>query len=97
MNVDRYIARSGFTSRRKAIVLIAEKRVNVNGKPATLKTLVGEGDIVSIDGTELESRAFVPTYIAYHKPKGSPITSSMPSVIPKPSIRWAGSIRIRRA
>jgi 23S rRNA pseudouridine2604 synthase len=75
MNVDRYIARSGFTSRRKAIVLIAEKRVNVNGKPATLKTLVGEGDTVSIDGTELESRAFVPTYIAYHKPKGIECTT----------------------
>ncbi len=75
MNVDRYIARSGYTSRRKAIVLIEEKRVSVNGKVATLKTLVKEGDTVAIDGTELEIRAFVPTYIAYHKPKGIECTT----------------------
>lgn len=75
MNVDKYIAQSGFTSRRKAIVLIEEKRVKVNGKPASLKTLVGEGDKVSIDGEELIIRAFVPTYIAYHKPKGIECTT----------------------
>lgn len=75
MNIDKYIAQSGFTSRRKAIVLIEEKRVKVNGKPATLKTLVGEGDKVSIDGKELTIKAFVPTYIAYHKPKGIECTT----------------------
>lgn len=75
MNVDKYIAQSGFTSRRKAIVLIEERRVKVNGKPATLKTLVKEGDTVAIDDEELKIREFVPTYIAYHKPKGIECTT----------------------
>ncbi len=75
MNVDKYIAQSGYTSRRKAIVLIEEKRVSVNGKPATLKTLVREGDTVAIDGAKLEIKEFVPTYIAYHKPKGIECTT----------------------
>lgn len=75
MTVDKYIARSGFTSRRKAIVLIGEQRVKVNGRPATLKTLVGEDDTVSVDGTDIERKAFVPTYIAYHKPKGIECTT----------------------
>lgn len=75
MNVDKYIAQSGFTSRRKAIVLIEEKRVKVNGKAATLKTPVNDGDKVLIDGAELKVRPFVPTYIAYHKPKGIECTT----------------------
>lgn len=75
MNVDKYIAQSGFTSRRKAIVLIEEKRVKVNGKAATLKTVVGEGDTVLIDGAALVRKQFVPTYIAYHKPKGIECTT----------------------
>lgn len=75
MNVDKYIAQSGFTSRRKAIVLIEEKRVTVNGKAATLKTLVKEGDSVLINGEELKVKEFVPTYIAYHKPKGIECTT----------------------
>lgn len=75
MNIDKYIAHAGFTSRRKAIVLIEEKRVKVNGKTATLKTLVKEGDQVFIDGAALERKAFVPTYIAYHKPKGIECTT----------------------
>lgn len=75
MNVDKYIAQSGYTSRRKAIVLIEEKRVSVNGKPATLKTLIKEGDTVLIDGAKLEIKEFVPTYIAYHKPKGIECTT----------------------
>lgn len=75
MIVDKYIAQSGYTSRRKAIVLIEEKRVSVNGKPATLKTLVREGDTVAIDGAKLEIKEFVPTYIAYHKPKGIECTT----------------------
>jgi 23S rRNA pseudouridine2604 synthase len=75
MNIDKYIAHSGFTSRRKAIVLIEEKRVKVNGKTAILKTVINKGDKVFIDGAELKLKAFVPTYIAYHKPKGIECTT----------------------
>lgn len=75
MKIDKYIGHSGFTSRRKAFVLIEEKRVFVNGKPATFSTKVKEGDVVLIDGKELELKEFVPTYIAYNKPKGIECTS----------------------
>src|SRR6218665_550105 len=70
MKIDQYISRSGYTSRRKAAVLIEEKRVTVNGKTATFSTKIKEGDEVLIDGKKLEVKPFVPVYIAYHKPKG---------------------------
>jgi 23S rRNA pseudouridine2604 synthase len=75
MKIDKYIGHSGFTSRRKACVLIEEKRVTVNGKTATFSTKFKEGDVVMIDGEVLKAKPFVPTYIAYHKPKGIECTS----------------------
>lgn len=75
MKIDKYIGHSGYTSRRKACVLIEEKRVTVNGKTATFSTKVKEGDSILIDGKPLEVKAFVPTYIAYHKPKGIECTT----------------------
>jgi 23S rRNA pseudouridine2604 synthase len=70
MKIDKYIARSGYTSRRKAYDLIGEKRVLVNGKAANYSTTFKEGDTVTIDGKRLEAKAFIPVYIAYNKPKG---------------------------
>ncbi len=75
MKIDKYISQSGFTSRRKAIVLIEEKRVSVNKKTAVFSTEVNEGDRVLIDGKELRRTEFIPTYIAYNKPKGIECTS----------------------
>jgi 23S rRNA pseudouridine2604 synthase len=70
MKVDKYIALSGYTSRRKAFDLIEEKKVKVNGKIATFSTKMKEGDVVEIDGQVLEVKPFKPVYLAYHKPKG---------------------------
>ena len=70
MKVDKYIGQSGFTSRRKAVDLIDEKRVKVNNKIATHSTKIEEGDKVFIDDVELVAKEFVPIYIAYNKPKG---------------------------
>lgn len=75
MKIDKYIGHSGYTSRRKACVLIEEKRVLVNNKVANFSTKVSEGDVILIDGIELKAKEFVPTYIAYHKPKGIECTS----------------------
>ncbi len=75
MKIDKYIGHSGYTSRRKACVLIEEKRVLVNGKTATFSTKIKEGDKIEIDGEELKVKEFVPTYIVYHKPKGIECTS----------------------
>lgn len=70
MKLDKYIALSGFTSRRKAYDLISEKRVTVNTKTATHSTKFTEGDVVMIDGKKLKVKESVPVYIAYNKPKG---------------------------
>lgn len=70
IKIDKYIGQSGFTSRRKAFELIEQKRVLVNGKTATFSTKVKAGDQVFIDGEEIKTKPFVPTIIAYHKPKG---------------------------
>jgi len=75
MKIDKYLGQSGFTSRRKANELIDEKKVVVNGKIATISTTVKEGDVVLVDGKELEVRDYVPTYIAYNKPIGIECTS----------------------
>lgn len=75
MKIDKYIGHSGYTSRRKAYDLIEAKRVEVNGKIANFTTKYKEGDVVMIDGKKLEVAAFVPTYIAYNKPKGIECTS----------------------
>ena len=49
MKIDKYIAYSGYSSRRKACDLIDEKRVVVNGKIATFSTKIKEDDVVLID------------------------------------------------
>ena len=75
MKIDKYIGQSGYTSRRKAYAMIEEKRITVNGKIANFSTKVKEGDVILIDGKQLEAKLFVPTYIAYNKPKGIECTT----------------------
>jgi len=69
MKLDKYIARNGYTSRRKAYDLIGEKKVKVNGKLANYSTEVSDGDVVLINEEVMQRKKFVPIYIAYHKPK----------------------------
>lgn len=75
MKLDKYIATSGYASRRKALILIEEKRVKVNGKLANVFTPVKESDQVSVDGNLLNIKASTPTFIVYNKPKGIICTS----------------------
>lgn len=75
MKIDKYIANTGYCSRRKANELLDEKRVKVNGKTAGYSTEIKDGDIILIDGEELQAKPFVQTLIAYHKPKGIVCTS----------------------
>lgn len=70
MKLDKYIAYSGYCSRRKACDLLDEKRVKINGKIAKYTTEFKEGDLITIDDIQLKVAAFVSTLIAYHKPKG---------------------------
>ena len=70
VKIDKYISQQGYASRRKAFDLIEEKRVQVNGKTANFSTKIEDGDVVQIDGKKLVPQKFVPTFIAYNKPRG---------------------------
>ena len=65
--LQKYIASSGYTSRRKAEDLIREGRVSVNGQVVTeLGTKVKSGDVVLIDGEAIvgENKVY---YLFYSK------------------------------
>lgn len=66
--LQKYIAATGYTSRRKAELLIAEGRVKVNGKLVTeLGTKVKSGDIVTVDDQVITGENKV--YYVFYKPK----------------------------
>ncbi|MCD5323043.1 MULTISPECIES: pseudouridine synthase [Pontibacillus] len=67
--LQKVIAKSGVTSRRKAEVYITDGRVKVNGKVVSeLGTKVGPNDTVEVDGVPLEKE--VPVYYLLYKPRG---------------------------
>lgn len=73
MRINKYISESGKSSRRGADRLIAEGRVLINGKKASIGSQVEPGDKVLVDGQHI----FVArnnVYIALNKPVG--ITST---------------------
>src|SRR5690606_3787994 len=80
VRLNKHIAGTGFCSRREADRLIAERRVTVNGQPAGVGAVVGEGDEVRVDGQPLKLRAARPgkrrhVYIALNKPVGITCTT----------------------
>ncbi|TQS74448.1 rRNA pseudouridine synthase [Ornithinibacillus gellani] len=67
--LQKVIAQSGVTSRRKAEALILEGKVKVNHKVVqTLGTKVTPNDVIEVDGVELEKEA--PVYYLFYKPRG---------------------------
>lgn len=67
--LQKVIARSGITSRRKAEQFILDRRVKVNGKTITeLGTKVSSMDKVEVDDVPLEKEA--PVYYMLYKPQG---------------------------
>ncbi|WP_115047211.1 pseudouridine synthase [Xanthomonas arboricola] len=79
--LNKYIAETGFCSRREADRLIGERRVTVNGVAAGTGAVVGEDDTVLVDGQPLRTRtASKPggrthVYIALNKPVGITCTT----------------------
>ncbi len=70
IRLNKYIAHSGFTSRRKADNYIEAGKVKVNGEVVTkLGTKVKRRDQVEIDGENLQLERF--TYILLNKPKNT--------------------------
>ncbi|QKY71622.1 pseudouridine synthase [Lentibacillus sp. CBA3610] len=67
--LQKVIAQSGVTSRRKAEKLIADGKVNVNKKTVTeLGTKVGPHDDIEVEGVLLEKEE--PVYYMLYKPRG---------------------------
>jgi 23S rRNA pseudouridine2605 synthase len=67
--LQKYLARAGIASRRKAEELIVAKRVKVNGRIAILGSKVQEGDEVLLDGKRVEVMTEKITYML-NKPTG---------------------------
>ena len=80
VRLSKFIAETGYCSRREADKLIASRRVAVNGTTAGLGAVVGEGDEVHIDGQPLRARSAKAgkrrhVYIALNKPVGITCTT----------------------
>lgn len=73
--LQKAIAASGYTSRRKAEDLIVAGRVKVNGEVVSeLGFKVKKGDLIMVDGKALEGENKV--YYVFYKPKGCICTLS---------------------
>ncbi|HLS08593.1 pseudouridine synthase [Lentibacillus sp.] len=67
--LQKVIAQSGVTSRRKAEKLIADGKVKVNNKTVTeLGTKVSPNDTIEVNGVRLEKEE--PVYYMFYKPRG---------------------------
>ena len=77
--LQRFLARAGIASRRRAEALIRAGRVQINGQPATeLGTTVDQDrDRVLVDGRPVAAQSAV-VHLALHKPVGVITTHSDP-------------------
>jgi 23S rRNA pseudouridine2605 synthase len=76
MRLNAYLARAGVASRRKADVLVREGRVQVNGTPGELNTVVGARDVVEVDGERVRLQRLA--HVLLNKPPGVVTTASDP-------------------
>jgi 23S rRNA pseudouridine2604 synthase len=71
VRLNKYISQSGLCSRREADRYIEEGKVSVNGKTAGIGVQVAPGDLVVVNGQEIEPRDEEKLiFIALNKPRG---------------------------
>ena len=72
IRLQKIIAESGFCSRRKAEELIAQRRVRVNGRPASIGQKADPNrDRITVDGELLDTRTRDElVYYMLYKPRG---------------------------
>jgi 23S rRNA pseudouridine2605 synthase len=76
VRLNAFLARAGVASRRRADELILERRVRVNGELGELNTVVGESDVVEVDGRYVEKQPL--QYVLLNKPAGVVTTADDP-------------------
>ena len=80
MRLNKFLASIGVCSRREADRVIEANRVMINGEIASLGAMVGEKDLVSLDGKYIATGKDVekvkPIIIAFNKPEGVVCTTS---------------------
>lgn len=69
MRINKFIALSGFCSRRAADKLIEEKRIWINNKPAQIGDEVSDTDVVKLDGERIRLKNNHYEYYILNKPK----------------------------
>lgn len=74
VRINKYIASSGFCSRREADKLVADGKVLLDGIPAQMGSVVSENSVVTIDGKTILPKDDK-IYIALHKPLGITCTT----------------------
>ena len=77
MRLQKFMADAGVASRRSCEDLIREGRVTVNGIVASIGEVVGEGDVVLLDGRRIRAHE-ERIVLALNKPRGVVSSSSDP-------------------
>jgi 23S rRNA pseudouridine2604 synthase len=68
--INKYLSEAGHCSRRAADKLIEQNRVTINGVVPEMGTKVQPGDIVAVDGKNVDNKNRNNIYIALNKPVG---------------------------
>ncbi len=74
-SLNKYIAETGFCSRRQADTYIEQSRVTINGVTAVKGNRVNVGDVVKLDGELIAPATKKRVYIALNKPVGVTCTT----------------------
>ncbi|MEG2318928.1 MAG: S4 domain-containing protein, partial [Mucinivorans sp.] len=79
IRLNKYIADSGYCSRREADTFIQQGRVTINGRDAIIGDMVGQTDRVDVDGESIKGglKAKKRIYIALNKPVGITSTTNL--------------------
>ncbi|HLV41847.1 MAG TPA: 23S rRNA pseudouridine(2604) synthase RluF [Brumimicrobium sp.] len=68
--INKYLSEAGHCSRRAADKLIEQNRVTINGVVPEMGTKVRPGDVVAVDGKNINNKNRENIYIALNKPIG---------------------------
>ncbi len=74
--INKFIAETGFCSRREADKLVADGQVTINGSVAEMGSKVTPSDEVRVNGKLLAERTDKPVYLAFNKPVGIECTTN---------------------